>query len=260
MAELRRGLGQRGLPLPGGGRARSLARSRTGLSPRSTPLSARVGRRLHHRDITSIQALIGRPQLQVCAIGLHCNKARPGLLPLQLTSRLRRVALSGPGGRAELVPERAAGSLPFTATPPHAGARTLTRAHFLDSAFAPESGLGFSPAHLAGRLFLSARPSACARGPPSCVSLWRTPSLCHLRPGSPVRHTPDTHSSLLRAGARHTPQTQSPPLSLLRRPLPSPSVHTWTHHTHRVPAFLHARSFPSTQATKCAWEHHCACP
>lgn len=41
-----------------------------------------------------------------------------------------------------------------------------------------------------------------ARGPPWCVSLGRTPSLCHLRPGSPARRA--RGSSLLRTRARGT--------------------------------------------------------
>lgn len=267
----------RGWRSSGGGEGSAVCLSRAGAEPaelaRRSPshwplpaLGSPVGEGgpapASHRDITSIQARIGRPQRQVCAIGLHSNKARPALLPRpppRRTSRLRRVAPSGRGGRSEFVPEPAGGLLLFAATPPHAGARTLTRAHFLDSAFSPESGLGFSPAHLAGRHFLPARPSACARGPPRRVSLRRTPGLCHLRPGSPGGHAPDAHSSLLRAGARHTPQTQSPPLSPLRRPLPAPSVHTWTHSTPCA-RLLHARSFPSTQATKRAWERHWGCP
>lgn len=172
-------------------------------------LSARVGRRLHYRDITPTRALIGRAQPQVCAIGLHCNKARPAL-PQRLTSRLRRGALSGPGGRSEFLAELASGLLLFTATPPARG-RAHTHAHSVSGlgAVSPESDLGCSPAHLASGLSLpavSGRVPRPAPGPPWGVSLWRTPSLCHLRPGSPVRHSPDTarRSGLERAAHSDT--------------------------------------------------------
>lgn len=64
-----RGVEVRGLPLPGP----RLSWPEPGRSLSHWPhpalgsfLGARVGRPLNHRDITSILALIGRPQLQVC--------------------------------------------------------------------------------------------------------------------------------------------------------------------------------------------------
>ena len=141
----------------------------------------------------------------VCSPG---NKARPALPPAhpRLTSRLRLDALSGSGVRSEFLAQLAGGLLLFTATPPHAGARTLTRTHLEDSAFAPESGLGSGPTQPEGcwspRVPAHAHTSN-ARGPPWCASLGRTPSLCHLRPGSPGRRA-RAASSLLRTRARGT--------------------------------------------------------
>ena len=61
----------------------------------------------------------------------------------------------------EFLAQLAGGLLLFTATPPHAGARTLTRTHLEDSAFPPsESGLGSGPTQFAGGLSVSASPSA----------------------------------------------------------------------------------------------------
>ena len=94
-----------------------------------------------------------------------------------------------------------------------------------------------------------------ARGPPWCVSLGRTPSLCHLRPGSPARRA--RGSSLLRTRARAHSDAKSMSLSRLLRPLPYPSLPTWTQHT---PSVLHARSFPRTWVTYCTWELHPARP
>lgn len=243
----------RGWRSSGGGEGSAVCLSRAGAEPaelaRRSPspwplpaLGSPVGEGgpapASRRDITSIQARIGRPQRQVCAIGLHSNKARPALLPRpppRRTSRLRRVAPSGRGGRSEFVPEPAGGLLLFAATPPHAGARTLTRAHFLDSAFSPESGLGFSPAHLAGRHFLPARPSACARGPLGA-------SLCggHLAfvtfvlalPGD-TRRTHTVPCSVLERGTllRHKVRLCHP----CGAPSP-PRACTRGHTAHRVPA------------------------
>lgn len=157
--------------------------------------------------------------------------------------------------------ELASELLLFTATPPYAGARTLTRTHFLDSAFSPERSLGCNPAHLAGGLsllaFSRARAHTRARGLPWCVSQWRTSSLCHLRPGSPVRHPPDTVrcSRLERGALSDTKSAFVTPAAL--SPLPE-LAHVDTPHTECP--LLHAWSFPSTQATKYAWEHHSARP
>lgn len=102
--------GTQGLPLPGteaepGALGRSLSR---GPVPRQDSLlSARVGWRLHHRYITSIQGAYRAPvALQVRALRLHRNKACPGLpAPTHLqagptrTFRLgREMGVSGPAG------------------------------------------------------------------------------------------------------------------------------------------------------------------
>lgn len=86
----------RGWRSSGGGEGSAVCLSRAGAEPaelaRRSPshwplpaLGSPVGEGgpapASHRDITSIQARIGRPQRQVCAIGLHSNKARPALLP-----------------------------------------------------------------------------------------------------------------------------------------------------------------------------------
>lgn len=140
----------------------------------------------------------------------------------------------------------------MTATPPARG-RAHTRAHSVSGlgAFSPASDLGCSRAHLASVLPLPAVPARVPRhvlGPPRGVSPWWTPSLCHLRPGSPVRHSPDTARRTLRRRVRLF--TPLPP------PLPSPRLHTWTHRTERPPPACAV--LPQPWATKCAWEHHCA--
>lgn len=105
-----RGLGAQGLPLPGtrAGPA-ALGRSfwRWPLPALRSFLWARVGRRLHHRDITSIQALIARSRRSRYVQSV-CTATKPaGPSPRRLTSRLRRGALSGRGGSSELLAELA---------------------------------------------------------------------------------------------------------------------------------------------------------
>lgn len=125
----------------------------------------------------------------------------------------------------------------FTATPPHASTRTLTRTHFLDWALSRESDLGCSPAHPAGGLSLVASPSSrthrLARGLPWRVSRWRTPSLCHLGPGFPVRHA--RHCSLPRAGARRTLRHKVRLCHAFCAPSPPERAHVDTTHTQRPP-------------------------
>lgn len=146
------GLGARGLPLPGAGLSwlSSVARSGAGLSPRSTPFSRRgwAGAGI---TVTSppFRSLSGdRSSRYVQSVYTVTKPAQPPRL--RLTSRLRRVALSGPGGRSEFLAELASELLLFTATPPHAGTRTLSRTHFLDSAFSPER-FGVQPSAPRGR-------------------------------------------------------------------------------------------------------------
>lgn len=166
----RRGIGAHGLPLRGTrAELASLRRllSRWPLPKLGSFLSARVGRRLHHRDITSIQALIGRPQRSryvrsaytVTKPGQpssHATPPHPRLtsgLRTSRTFRLRReIGVSGQAGLWVVAV--------YCHAPARGRAHTLTRTHFLDSAFSLESGLGCRPAHLAGGLSLSARPSA----------------------------------------------------------------------------------------------------
>lgn len=96
------------------------------------------------------------------AVRSQGNKALPALPPAhpRLTSGLRLDAPSGSGARSEFLAQLAGGLLLFTATPPHAGARALTRTHLEDSAFAPESGLGSGPTQFARGLSVSVSPSA----------------------------------------------------------------------------------------------------
>ena len=196
------------------------------------------------------------------AVRSQGNKARPALPPAhpRLTSRLRLDALSGSGARSEFLAQLAGGLLLFTATPPHAGARTLTRTHLEGSAFAPESGLGSGPKQLAGGLLVSASPSArthsasprATRGGHLGEPLWGG----HLAFVTFVLAFPGDARGLVRRpglqrGAHSGAKSMS--LSRLLRPLPYPSLHTWTQHT---PSVLHARSFLRTWVTYCTWELH----
>lgn len=145
-----RGLGARGLPLPGtwaGPAALGSSFWRWPLPALGFFLWARVGRRLHHRDITSIQALIGLPVLQVCAIRLHSNKARQALPPpTHLQARARRTFRPG----RELGVSGGAG-LSVVAVYCHAPARgrahsrALTRTHFQDFGFPSGKRFGVQP-------------------------------------------------------------------------------------------------------------------
>jgi hypothetical protein len=103
------GCNAQGLPPrdPGLSGTRWVLRSGTGLSPRSAPFSRPGWAGLHHRDITSIQDVYRAPAaLQVRAIHLHSNKARPALPPrthlqvrLSRTFRLgREIRVSGQAG------------------------------------------------------------------------------------------------------------------------------------------------------------------
>lgn len=184
-----RGLGAQGLPLPGTGAGpAALSRSfgRWPLPALRSFLWERVGRRLHHRDITSIQALIARPRRSryVQSVCTATKPAGPSPPPTHLQAPARRtfrpgreLGVTGGAGRSVVAvychaPARG-----------RAHSRALTRAHF------QESGLGCNPAHLSGGLSRPACPSARthehARRPPWCVS----PSLRHLRPGPSVRDT-----------------------------------------------------------------------
>lgn len=175
-------------PGPRLSRARWVARSRAGLSPGRTPCCRRgwAGACI---TVTSppFRELIGRPSRSRYVRSVYTGTKPAWASPPRLTSRLGRLALSGLGGRWEFLALPACGLLLLTATPPHAGARTLTRTHFLGSAFSGASGVGVQPC---------APPTASPRERAYRhawgyldASPWGTPSLCHLHPGPPVRHT-----------------------------------------------------------------------
>lgn len=140
----------------------------------------------------------------------------------------------------------------MTATPPQAGARTLTRTHFLGSAFAGASGVGVQPC---APPTASSRERAYghARGYLG-ASPWGTPSLCHLRPGPPVRHTSGT-VRWERAGARRTLKAESVFVTPSAPP-PLPNLHTWTHRTPRFAFCTHGASLGPPPVTKRTWDRH----
>lgn len=143
---------------PGLSWLRSVAGSRAGPPALGSFLSARVGRRLHHRDITSIQALIGRRRRSryVQSVYTVTKHARPS----PSDSPPGSSALSGRGGRSEFSGEAGVWVVAVYCHAPTTGARTLPRTHFLDLSLSPERGLGWRPAHLASSLSLPACPSA----------------------------------------------------------------------------------------------------
>lgn len=142
---------------PGLSWLRSVAGSRAGPPALGSFLSARVGRRLHHRDITSIQALIGRPRRSryVQSVYTVTKHARPS----PSDSPPGSSALSGRGGRSEFLAKLACGLLLFTATPPQR-ARAHSRALTFWTCLSLRKGGWGGGQHTSRAAFLPACPSA----------------------------------------------------------------------------------------------------
>lgn len=162
--------------------------------------------------------------------------------------------------RSEFLAELASGVVAVYCHAPARG-RAHTRAHSVSGLrFLSRERFGVQPRAPRGQALsphVSARAHRHARRPLWCLSRWWTPSLCYLRPGFPVRRSPDTvrFSRLEREASSDTKSALVTPSV----PPPLPELAHVDTHTPSV-CLLHARSFPNTRATKCAWEHHCAHP
>lgn len=137
----------------------------------------------------------------------------------------------------------------FTATPPHAGARTHSRALTFWTRLSLWKAVWGAAQHTsrAGSPspHVPVRARRHARGPPWCVSPWRTPSLCHLGPGSPVRHT---RATVRCSGLERDPHADTKSVCVtLSVPPPLPDFAHVDTHTQSV-RLLHVRSFPGTRS------------